>query len=87
MYMYTSHGFHRCECLYKFFPVDLYCEIFCFVLLFAHPPIEVSGFYKFWSLFWCLVLISFLQFSSQYYVTNVNIQILIEGSIKNRLKV
>lgn len=46
VYMYTSHGFHRCECLYKFSPVDLYCEIFCFVLLFAHPPIEVSGFYR-----------------------------------------
>ena len=45
MYMYTSHGFHRCECLYKYSLVDLYCEIFCFVLLFVHPPIEVSGFY------------------------------------------
>lgn len=30
----------------------------------------------------CLVLISFLQFSWQNYVTNVNIQILIEGSIE-----
>lgn len=30
----------------------------------------------------CLVLISFLQFSWQNYVTNVNIQILIERSIE-----